>query len=75
MAITTEHDLTTWPGWLRELRERHGITQTELATKLACKRLAVARWETDAARPLRVFRRILAHLGRDVHLPPPPEDE
>jgi transcriptional regulator with XRE-family HTH domain len=43
---------TDWLGGrLRELRERVGLTQAQLAEKMGVQRLAVARWEAGSREP------------------------
>lgn len=82
-TTATENDLTTWPGWLRELRARYGKfrrdgrgwTQQELATKLGVARSTVARWETGFAAPLPAFRTTLRMLGRDVGITTLPDGQ
>jgi len=37
---------------IRELRERRGITQTELAKAMEVKQSSVAQWEKDESMPL-----------------------
>lgn len=68
----TEHDLTTWPGWLKELRHRHGWTQEELAKRLSASRPSVARWETGNSQPMPVYRKVLGYLGKEKRMPAPP---
>jgi transcriptional regulator with XRE-family HTH domain len=41
-----------FPGRLRELRERAGLTQGQLADRAGVKRDAVARWEAGVREPL-----------------------
>lgn len=36
------------PAQLRERRDKLGLTQAELAQRLAVNRVTLARWETDA---------------------------
>jgi transcriptional regulator with XRE-family HTH domain len=40
-----------FPGRLRELRERAGLTQEQLADRAGVKRDAVARWESGRREP------------------------
>lgn len=69
----TPHDLTTWPGWLRELRRRKRWSQRELARRLTIVQSTVARWEITATVPSPVMRRLLSYLGNEEGLPPPPK--
>jgi len=47
---------------IKELREKLGMTQQELADKVGVDRVTVARWETEQKRPSQLARRQLARL-------------
>lgn len=47
---------------MKELRERHGLTQAQVADKLNVDRSAVAKWETGGSTPLRKYRPALCEL-------------
>lgn len=55
------------PDALRVARERAGLSQSELATRLNVSRFAVIRWEAGDATPRAgVFPRLHAVLGVDL---------
>ena len=59
--------------WLRELRERAGLTQDELATAVGTDRRNIGRWETDGHDPGgTVLLRLLSALGVGLVPSPPP---
>jgi transcriptional regulator with XRE-family HTH domain len=70
MATMTETE--TLGDWLRQLRQRRGLTQRELARTLGVSVGTIKRWEGDTSYPVPIFRRVLATLGRDVGLGPLP---
>lgn len=47
---------------MKELRERRGLTQAQVADKLNVDRSAVTKWETGDSTPLRKYRRKLCEL-------------
>lgn len=53
--IKREADLSTYAGRfaarLRELREKAGLSQAELAEKAGTKQRSVSNWETGTAQP------------------------
>jgi transcriptional regulator with XRE-family HTH domain len=53
--IKREADLSTYAGRfaarLRELREKAGLSQAELAEKTGSKQRSVSNWETGTAQP------------------------
>ncbi|MBO7206404.1 MAG: helix-turn-helix transcriptional regulator [Kiritimatiellae bacterium] len=53
--IKREADLSTYAGRfaarLRELREKAGLSQAELAEKTGAKQRSVSNWETGTAQP------------------------
>jgi transcriptional regulator with XRE-family HTH domain len=54
-------------AWLRELRERAGLTQEELAAAIGCDRRNVRRWEIEGHDPSgTVLLRILDALGVEL---------
>jgi transcriptional regulator with XRE-family HTH domain len=59
-------------NWLRELRERAGLSQEELAAAIGTDRRNIRRWEVEGHDPAgTVLLRILSALG--VGLTPSPE--
>jgi transcriptional regulator with XRE-family HTH domain len=44
-------DAAWFAGRLRELRERRGLTQSQLAALVGCRRGAIARWESGMREP------------------------
>lgn len=71
----TTHDLTTWPGWIKELRARHGWTQEELAERIATSRVTVGRWEIGLSVPRPIYRKVLGYLGKEKRMPPQPKEK
>ena len=47
---------------IKELRERRGLTQAQVADKLNVDRSAVTKWETGDSTPLRKYRPALCEL-------------
>ena len=47
---------------MKELRERRGLTQAQVADKLNVDRSAVTKWETGDSTPLRKYRAALCEL-------------
>lgn len=59
-------------GWLRELRQRAGLTQEELATAVGTDRRNIRRWEVDGHDPSgTVLLELLSALGIEL-VPVPP---
>ncbi len=53
--------------WLKQIREKRGMTQAAVARELGVKRLAVVRWEAGEATPSRSTQfKLAAVLGRKV---------
>ncbi len=49
---------------MKELRERRGLTQAQVADKLNVDRSAVTKWETGGSTPLKKYRpKLCALLG------------
>ena len=61
------------PGMVRALRQRLGLTQTQLAGRLGADQASLSRWETGAASPREPARGILASLAAQAGFEPPPE--
>jgi transcriptional regulator with XRE-family HTH domain len=54
---------------MRSARLRAGLSQEELAERLAMPRSSIARWETDAVEPgFSTLRRVLQACGFDLSL-------
>ena len=61
-------------GWLRSLRERSGLSQTELAASVGTDRRNIRRWELEGHDPGgSMLIKVLSALGVTVQ-PAPPED-
>ena len=58
-------------NWIREARDRAGLTQEELAERLGTTQSAVARWEKGDVSPrLDTFERALGACGLTLRLAP-----
>lgn len=66
----------TTPGQiLREARERHGVSQEELAVRAATTQSAISRLERDRISPsVETLRELLYLLGEDLNLRAEPRD-
>ena len=49
---------------IRDLRDKLGLTQEELANRLKVDRVTVAKWETTSRRPSRLAQRQIDRLER-----------
>jgi transcriptional regulator with XRE-family HTH domain len=59
-------------GWLRQLRERAGLTRGELAAAVGTDRRNIYRWEVEGHDPSgSALLRLLSALGVRVEPPPP----
>ena len=47
---------------LKEMRERRGLTQTQIADRLEVDKSTVSKWESGDSTPLRKYRRKLCEL-------------
>ena len=47
---------------LKEMRERQGLTQTQIADRLEVDKSTVSKWENGDSTPLRKYRRKLCEL-------------
>lgn len=47
---------------MKELRERRGLTQAQIADRLNVDRSSVSKWESGDSTPLRKYRRKLCEL-------------
>lgn len=47
---------------LKEMRERQGLTQTQIADQLEVDKSTVSKWESGDSTPLRKYRRKLCEL-------------
>ncbi len=47
---------------LKEIRERQGLTQTQIADRLEVDKSTVSKWESGDSTPLRKYRRKLCEL-------------
>jgi transcriptional regulator with XRE-family HTH domain len=64
----------TFRAWLRELRERAGLTQDQLAAAIGTDRRNIRRWEVEGHDPAgTVLLRILSAVGVVVSPSPPHE--
>lgn len=70
--MSDRYDLSTIPGWLREMRRRRKWSQRDIANHLGMTQSAYCRWESIGSTPLEFHQRILAQLGREVRMPPFP---
>jgi len=62
--VLVEESTLPAPRVRRRLRLAAGLTQTEVATAIGVRRLAIAQWEAGRAQPHRGNRRAYAHLLR-----------
>jgi transcriptional regulator with XRE-family HTH domain len=61
-------------NWLKELRERAGLTQDELAAAVGTDRRNIRRWEAEGHDPSgTVLLRMLDALGAEI-VPKPPDE-
>ncbi len=54
------------PKQIRKLRGALGLTQRELAERIAGHRVSVARWETGASRPTGAYLKLLEVLAEQL---------
>ncbi len=47
---------------LKEMRERQGLTQTQIADRLEVDKSTVSKWESGDSTPLKKYRRKLCEL-------------
>lgn len=47
---------------MKELRERRGLSQVQIADRLAVDKSTVSKWESGDSTPLRKYRRKLCEL-------------
>lgn len=47
---------------LKEMRERQGLTQTQIADRLEVDKSTVSKWESGDSTPLRKYRRKLCEM-------------
>lgn len=47
---------------MKEIRERRGLTQTQVADRLEVDKSTVSKWESGDSTPLRKYRRKLCEL-------------
>lgn len=57
-------------AWLRGLRKTAGLTQGQLALRIAVHRVSVSRWENDETYPPREIRERLNDVAREFEYPP-----
>jgi len=65
-VLATEHPLTPSPGYIRTLRQALGLTQSQLADRLAVSKMTVARWEWGAWHPTPASIAALRDLRRQA---------
>lgn len=53
-----------WPGFLREFRLRHNLTQKALADKLQISARNVENWESGFSKPPAYLKRALLNLEK-----------
>ena len=59
--------MENYGGRIKELRERHGLTQKELAEKLGVSAQAVSKWENNVNQPdVSTIRKLCAIFGISV---------
>lgn len=64
-----EQAATTFGAALKSERERMGLTQTELATRISTSQQNIAGWEKGRALPRQeLFEKLVAHFGKDSPL-------
>ena len=59
------------PKQIRALRKDLGLTQEELANRVAAQRVTVARWELGASRPTGAYLKLLLELPKEVKIKKP----
>lgn len=63
------YDVTTIPGWLKELRRRRGWSQRHASAHLGIMQPQYWRWETGRSVPLDFYQHILVMLGLESRMP------
>jgi transcriptional regulator with XRE-family HTH domain len=65
-AVKTEQMLTSYR--LRELREARGLTQTEMADRLAIRQVSVSKLEARADVRVSTLRSVLEAMGAELEI-------
>ncbi len=55
-----------WPAYVRTFRERHALSQVQLAGKLKVDETTVQRWEAGERMPAPYLKRALRDLAREL---------
>ena len=55
-----------WPAHIKAFRERHGLTQRQLAEKLPAAITSVEDWERGKYKPSAYLKRALRDLAREL---------
>ena len=65
MSHPNRNKVTDWPGFLREFRLRHNLTQKALADKLQISLRNVENWESGFNKPPSYLKRALKDLENE----------
>jgi len=55
-----------WPEYVKRFRERHSLSQVQLADKLRVDETTVQRWEAGERNPAPYLKRALRDLAREL---------
>lgn len=70
----TEPQTDTFAAWVRELRDRMGMTQWEFSNRINVQSTTVSRWERGVAVPaIPLIRHELESLGKRHAMPAMPK--
>ena len=58
--------IRNWPEYVKRFRERHGLSQVQLAGKLPVDETTVQRWEAGERNPAPYLKRALRDLAREL---------
>jgi ribosome-binding protein aMBF1 (putative translation factor) len=58
-----------WPLYIKAFRQKHGLSQVQLAAKLRVEETTVQRWEAGDCNPASYLKRALRDLERELTQP------
>ena len=58
--------VSDWPDYVKKFRERHTLSQFQLASKLRVDETTVQRWEAGERNPAPYLKRALRDLAREL---------